>query len=112
MLCVVAIGGPAVAGDMPRIFDDLKAAVMPDEIVLTGTEMKSLYDGAKAREYRVCVKSGKESAPMKVVADGDDLIVSPGGCEFVTGRRISATPAQPLAGRMHIVATFHHEKSP
>jgi len=107
---VSAIRAPAMGADLSVVFDGVKAAATPDEITLTGSESKRLYVGENPREYRVCVKWERRSAPLRVTADGRDWTLKPGDCEFVTGKRIHATPAQPLRGTAHIVATFHYEK--
>lgn len=106
-LCVLAT--PALAGD-GETTEKMKAAVTPGEFMLTGSEVKKIHSGKEAREYRICVKAEKESAPMKVIADGKDTTLQPGDCKNVTGKKIEATPAQPLTGSAYIVATFHHEK--
>jgi hypothetical protein len=101
---------PALAAGTGETTDKLKAAVTPGEFVLTGSEVKTIHSGKSAREYRVCVKAEKDSAPMKVMADGKEETLQPGDCKAVSGKKIVAAPAQTLTGSAHIVATYHHEK--
>jgi hypothetical protein len=109
--CAITADGLEMnSADGSTVVANMKAVLTPDEITLSGSEKRRMYEGSEAREYRVCVKSQAESALMKVISDGKDLEVLPGGCEFVTGRRISATPARPLEAGTCIVLTFHHER--
>lgn len=107
----ILLGSSAVfAADTPAVVDKMKAAVTPGEIALTGSEVKRIHEGKEAKEYRVCVKTEKEAAPMKLMYDGQEAIIKPGDCKDVAGKTIEATPAHALTGSAHIVATFHHVK--
>nr|WP_298726712.1 hypothetical protein [uncultured Steroidobacter sp.] len=98
----------AFAGEKTEAtMDRMKAAVTPGEIALTGKEVKTIHHGKTAEEYRVCVKPGDETAAMKVIYDGKQETVQPGDCKDVIGMRINATPAEPLSGSQHIMATYH-----
>lgn len=110
MVFTAAVLSPAVLAQS-KTMDEIKAALKPGEFVLTGSEVKTLHSSKdEAREYRVCVKAQKETAPMKVMADDMQETVQPGECKNVSGKRIVATPAEPLSGSAHIVGTYHHEK--
>jgi hypothetical protein len=103
--------GAVQAANPATFLGDLKAAVIPGEVMLSGDDRKIVYDGGESREYRICVKAGRRSATLRVTADAKEWTLHPGDCDFVRGRRISATPAQPLHGNSRIVATFQHEKA-
>ncbi len=100
----------AYAGDTPAAADKIKAAVTPGELVLTGSEVKNIHKGQEAKEYRVCVKTETEAAPMKVMYDGEEAVLKPGDCKEISGKKIDVTPEHALTGKAHIVATFHHTK--
>lgn len=100
----------AFAADTPAAIDKMKAAVTPGEIALTGSEVKNIHNGKEAKEYRVCVKTEAEAAPLRLRYDGQEAVLKPGDCKDVTGKIIDATPAQALTGKAHIVATFHSAK--
>jgi hypothetical protein len=90
--------------------DGKGAGLIPGQFVLTGSKVKKIYTGKLPRDYRVCVKAEKDSAPMKVTFDEQQSTLQPGDCKDVTGKKIEATPAEALTGSTHIVATFHREK--
>ena len=98
------------AADTPAVVDKMKAAVTPGEIVFTGSEVKRIHEGKEAKEYRVCVKTARDAAPLRLLYDGQQAILKPGDCKDVVGKNIDATPAQALTGSAHIVATFHRVK--
>lgn len=107
---VLLSSSAAFAADTPAVVDKMKAAVMPGEVAITGSEVKKIHDGKEAKEYRVCVKTEKDAAPMKLRYDGQEAVLKPGDCKEVAGKMIEATAAQALTGSAHIVATFHHVK--
>lgn len=98
------------AAETPATVDKMKAAVTPGELVLTGSEVKKMHEGKEAKEYRICVKTEKDAAPMKVMYDGQETVLKPGECKDVSGKKIDAMPEHALTGSAHIVATFHHVK--
>jgi hypothetical protein len=114
ILMIAALGFLSSAAyasdDTSAGMDKMKAAVTPGEIVLTGSEVKKIHDGKKAKEYRVCVKTETEAAPMKLSYDGEHKVLMPGDCQTVMGKKIEASPANPLTGKSHIVATFEQPK--
>ncbi|HEU4653611.1 MAG TPA: hypothetical protein VFS47_06470 [Steroidobacteraceae bacterium] len=115
LLMFMAIGMASLAvqasEDTSPTVDKMKAAVTPGEIVLTGNQVKKIHEGREAREYRVCVKTEADAAPMKVTYDGEQSVLMPGDCQNIVGRKIDASPQKPLSGKTHIVATFEHIKS-
>lgn len=102
-------GSAAYADDTSATADTMKAAVTPGELVLTGSEVKNIHEGKEAKEYRVCVKTETQAAPMRVIYDGQEVALKPGDCTEVSGK-IDVTPEHALTGKAHIVATFHHVK--
>jgi len=109
-IAIALFSSSMFAADTSETVDKLKAAVTPGEIVLTGSDVKKIHEGKDAREYRVCVKTEKDAAPMKLLYDGREAILKPGDCKDVSGKKIDATPEHALTGSAHIVATFHHVK--
>lgn len=111
MVVVLLSDAVAFAADAPATIDKIKAAVKPGEMVLTGTEVKEIYEGKRAQQFHVCVKAQKEAAPIKLMHDGQETVVDPGDCRDVTARKIDAAPARELTGSEHIVATFHRVRT-
>jgi hypothetical protein len=103
-------GSAVYADDTSATADKMMAAVTPGELVLTGSEVKNIHKGKEAKEYRVCVKTETQSAPMKVMYDGQEVALNPGDCKEVIGKKIDVTPEHALTGKAHIVATFHNVK--
>jgi len=111
IVAAVQFAGSAVyADDTSATADKMKAAVTPGELVLTGSEVKNIHEGKEAKEYRVCVKTETQAAPMRVMYDGQEVALKPGDCTEVSGKKIDVTPEHALTGKAHIVATFHHVK--
>ncbi|HEY6645096.1 hypothetical protein [Povalibacter sp.] len=64
LLAMVALfAGPIADADTPAAVDEIKAAVTPGEIALTGSETKTIHKGSEAKKYRICVKTEKDAAP-------------------------------------------------
>lgn len=105
-LCIASVG---FAADTSGTVHKLKAAVTPGEVAITGTDVKTLHDGA-AKTWRICVKSDIDSDSLALSVDATHVLVKPGDCIAVAGRRIKATSAQPLGKHGHIVVTFHEVK--
>ena len=108
LLATVAM--TAMAGDTKakseKLLDEAKGAVTPGQVVLTGSEVKTLHDGKDIDAYRVCVKADKEAGTVKVMNDAKFVTIKPGDCQQVAGMKITATPALPLSGTQHSTVTF------
>jgi hypothetical protein len=100
----------AMAGDTKakaeKALDQAKAAVTPGEVVLTGTEMKTLHDSKDPVAYRVCVKQEPTAGAVKVTTGINDMTLQPGDCGNVTGMHITATPETALSGAQRSIVTF------
>ena len=89
-----------------ELLDQAKGAVTPGEIVLTGSETKTLRDSKDITNYQVCVKADKEAGSVMVMSGSSSKTLSPGECGQVTGAKITAMPSKPLTGAMHSTVTI------
>lgn len=105
LLAIAASASYAGSEKADKLVDQAKAAVTPGEVVLTGTDTKTLHDG-KAQAYRVCVKQESHAGSVKIMNDATSKTLEPGACENVSGARITATPSKPLVGDMRSTVTF------
>jgi hypothetical protein len=101
----------ALSDNTDATADRIKAAVTPGEMVLSGSDVKSIHTGSTVAKYRVCMKKEQGDAEMKVSYDDQDTLLKSGHCKTVTGKAISATASKPLSGSDRIVATYHRVKS-
>ena len=113
-LVMTAAAGLASAGETKekaREFgDQAKAAVTPGEIVLTGSDTKTLRDSKDISNYQVCVKADKEAGSVMVMSGSTSKTLAPGECGVVTGSRITAMPSKPLTGARHATVTIHERE--
>lgn len=84
----------------------MATTAMAGEVVLTGTEMKTLHDSKDPVAYRVCVKQEPTAGAVKVTTGINDMLLEPGDCGNVTGMHITATPEYALTGTMRSIVTF------
>lgn len=110
-LVMTAAAGLASAGETKakahELGDQAKAAVTPGEVVLTGSDTKTLRDSKDISNYQVCVKADKEAGSVMVMSGSNSKTLAPGECGVVTGSRITAMPSKPLTGAMHSTVTIH-----
>jgi|SwirhisoilCB1_FD_contig_41_5864732_length_444_multi_7_in_0_out_0_1 hypothetical protein len=108
---MTAAAGLASAGDTKakaqELGDQAKAAVTPGEVVLTGSDTKTLRDSKDISSYQVCVKADKEAGSVMVMSGATSKTLAPGECGVVSGSRITAMPSKPLTGATHSTVTIH-----
>src|SRR6516165_8929514 len=56
----------ALSDNTDATADRIKAAVTPGEMVLSGSDVKSIHTGSTVAKYRVCMKKEQGDAEMKV----------------------------------------------
>jgi hypothetical protein len=95
---------------MDDIMDEVGAAFVPGEFVLSRSEVRKIYEGKMAHDFRICVKGKADTASMKVTFDAQSVMLVPGECRDVAGKTIQAAPAQGLTGAANIVATAREVK--
>ncbi len=111
VLALAVLGfSAAFAGEKTDATMDKMVAVTPGEFDLTGHEVKTIHNSQTAKDYKVCVKTGGETASMKLRYDDQEATLQPGECTEVTARRINATAAEAMTGSQHIMGTFHEVK--
>jgi hypothetical protein len=89
-----------------KALDQAKGAITPGEVVLAGSETKTLYEGKDVNSYRVCVKPDKEAGSVTVLNDAKTTTLKPGQCEVISGMHISAKPQTALAATARSTVTF------
>lgn len=109
LLAVVSVGASAQEAreQAGKIADQARAAVTPGEVVLTGSDSKTLHKGDEAHSYRICVKPEEHASSVRVTSDAvSPVSLKPGECQIVSGMQITATPEKPLTGAMRSTVTF------
>jgi hypothetical protein len=110
-VALTAFAGLAGAGDTKdkagKLGDQAKAAVTPGEVVLTGSDTKTLKDSKDIANYQVCVKADKDAGSVMVMSGSNSRTLSPGECAGITGAKITAMPSKPLVGSAHSTVTIH-----
>lgn len=110
-MALTAVAGLAGAGETKekaeKLGDQAKAALTPGEVVLTGSDTKTLRDSKDISNYQVCVKADKEAGSVMVMSGANSKTLSPGECGSITGAKITAMPSKPLTGAMHSTVTIH-----
>lgn len=110
-VALTAVAGLAGAGETKdkaeKLGDQAKAALTPGEVVLTGSDTRTLRDSDDISNYQVCVKADKEAGAVMVMSGSSSKTLSPGECAGITGGKITAMPAKPLTGSAHSTVTIH-----
>jgi hypothetical protein len=91
----------AAAADLAR------AALTPGEVVLTGSDTRTLRDSEDIASYDICVKMDRQAGPVMVMSGSTSKTLAPGECGVITGGHITAMPAKPLPGASHSTVTIH-----
>ncbi|MET0292918.1 MAG: hypothetical protein ABW136_11195 [Steroidobacteraceae bacterium] len=106
VLAATAVGAQETREKADKLLDQAKGAVTPGEVVLTGTDTKTLHDSRTSSTYNVCVKQDKEAGSVRIMNDAKTTTLKPGQCEHVMGMKITATPAMALTGTARSTVTF------
>jgi hypothetical protein len=109
-VALAAVAGIAAAGPASdkakELGDQAKAAVTPGEVVLTGSQTKTLRDSKDVASYEVCVKPDREAGSVTVMSGSTHKTLAPGECGTLSGGHITAMPTKPLKGALHSTVTI------
>jgi len=110
ILALSLIALPAAAQDEPadpNDSTDLRVAVTPGEVLLTGSDVTTINDSSLPTAYRICLDRERGHASLAVRVDGfDAAVIGLGACRIILGKQIEITPLTTLRGDEQIVASY------
>ncbi|MET0499406.1 MAG: hypothetical protein ABW106_14185 [Steroidobacteraceae bacterium] len=113
LVVVFAIAGIAFGyGESSLAYDlDEELLAMDNEFEIGNGESKVIADHKTPEPYRVCVKKGQDSVPVKARYDGHELIIDLGSCSDLVAKRIVLSPAGKLKDDAVLLGKYQHVKS-